>query len=239
MPLLRTRLQNALQRQALSFDGVDDYVLIDTLQMRNLYFPFTIEIFANVSGPNISNVAQGLIAKRSSFSTLDWELFIEYNREIMFWIGEYGAIKINTGYIINYGSWYHIVAVASTSKAEIYVNSERIYEYSGTLSYTVDEPIHIGVTNPSSNPLNGYVAYVRIYNRALDKSEILHNYYYPDTPVTRGLVLWLAWDTISETTWTDKSGYGNDATIYGAVPVEYVRTPIRLQTSTREQTPTR
>jgi len=61
------------------------------------------------------------------------------------------------------------------------------------------------------------------YNRVLSEDEIQQIYNDPDHPPTDGLVLWLAPDSIdyANGVWRDKSGNGNDAVIYGAVPAGF------------------
>ena len=83
--------------------------------------------------------------------------------------------------------------------------------------------------------IHGYIAFVRIYNRALSDSEITHNYYFPNDPVRDGLVLWLHWDSIDieNGIWYDKSGYDNHGTIYGATLVDIIKSPTRILSPTR------
>jgi len=71
----------------------------------------------------------------------------------------------------------------------------------------------------------GYIAYIRLYNRAPSQSEILHNYRNPNNPVRSGLVLWLDARNVIGNKWYDLSGYGNHGTIYGATLVTLPNPP--------------
>jgi hypothetical protein len=79
-------------------------------------------------------------------------------------------------------------------------------------------------------PFPGSIDDVRVYSRALLKSEIAYLYAGPDLPVTQGLKLHLdandvnagnnPADGASVTTWGDLSGFGLDATpLFGVAPV--------------------
>jgi len=64
--------------------------------------------------------------------------------------------------------------------------------------------------------LHGYATQILAYNRRLEPWEIAYNYHNPKNPIRKGLVLWLDPDSVSGSTWADKSGNGNDGTIHGA-----------------------
>lgn len=159
-----------------SFDGVDDYVVADTDMLRNMSLPQTVEVLVRVNGPNVANNPQGLVAKRATHTTMDWELYINLLRELRLWVGEGGVVMIETGYYINYGVWYHIVATMTSNEAAIYVNGELIKSYTGALSYTPSEPITIGALDSVHNFLNGHIAFTRLYGRILSADEVQQLY---------------------------------------------------------------
>ena len=66
----------------------------------------------------------------------------------------------------------------------------------------------------------GEVYEILVYNRTLSDQEVQAIYQDPLNPPTDGLVLWYAPDSVdpSANVWHDKSGNGNDGTIYGATP---------------------
>jgi len=79
------------------------------------------------------------------------------------------------------------------------------------------QDVIIGNSVPLNRPFGGLIGLVRIYNRALSEEEIKHNMLHHLSPRTEGLALWIPFDEGSGTTVADKSGKGNDGTIYGAV----------------------
>jgi hypothetical protein len=89
--------------------------------------------------------------------------------------------------------------------------------YKASIGYSTD-PFAVGAhITQGASYFNGFIDEVRFYNRALTAEEIQYNYQHPDTPITDGLVLWLDFNEGSGTTAYDKSGNGNDGTIYGAI----------------------
>jgi hypothetical protein len=127
--------------------------------------------------------------------------------------------------------------VISGLTASFYINGQ----LSGTGAVTVPSPasatqIGIGATRSGSSvgttgqDLAGDISLVQIYNRALSAAEVVQNYTatrsrFLGTIVTSGLVLNLdAGNTSSYqsggTTWSDLSGNGNNATMFGSVPYE-------------------
>jgi len=144
--------------------------------------------------------------------------------------------SILTGTKINAGTWYHIAGVYDGAKQRVYVNSaedSNVLSWSGLLKEgNNNQAVGAGFVG-SATYLNGSIALVRIYNRALAQAEIRHNMYRWGSPVKDGLVLWLAEDTINPPTWNDKSGCGNDGTIYGAVKVERPHKAVRVNSAAR------
>lgn len=80
-------------------------------------------------------------------------------------------------------------------------------------------------------PVDGI--YYFVYNRYVDDTELQTIYENPNDPPRAGLVLWLAPDSVDDVNgkWLDKSGLGNDGTIYGAQLKEVRTFESMVQTS--------
>jgi len=123
------------------------------------------------------------------------------------------------------GQWVHGTFARKSNQAWIYKNGAQV-AYTSTWStndiyYTTGSwyiPYYLG-------GIKRYVAFVRIYNRALSASEISHNYRNPNNPIRSGLVLWLDARNVSGSTWYDLSGNGNNGTISGATQVSIPNPP--------------
>ena len=159
--------------QALSFDGVDDYVEIP----RNVALEPS-EVTVSLWFKAHSNTQQVLLEK------MDWQI-AGYG----IWLypsGERFTINFNIGdtagwtggytYPINEWIFVTITGKVGTDGGKIYVNGEFISAISPTSFDHNLDPIWIGVENASVHFFNGLIDEVRIYNRALTPEEIREHY---------------------------------------------------------------
>lgn len=239
MPLLRTRLNNKLDWKTLYFDGVDDYVKVPPYSAMN---EITIE-FSFYTPTTLGN-GSGIV--QSYFHALTNKPFIKYDDRIghqrfeIYLATVNGSDTLYVSQTISKG-WYYLVFTYNDPVMRLYLNSTLIGSKTHTYGGAISSPssIVLATWNDTSGFSEISISLIRIYNRALSDSEILWNYYHPDNPIRSGLVLWLHYDSISGSTWLDKSGNGNDGTIYGATPVEYYKPPYRSLTPSRTLSPTR
>ena len=228
MPLTPVRVTRVLPK-ALYFDG-NDYVEVGTLNGIS-DFPFAVEFIVNAE-----TYWQG------------WRGIVDWDREVLkgFWV-----LTCASGNIVIFGTgdgtsaaeiWLsmdnyvncftHFIANYYTDKFEVFRNGAKIA--TKTLGFTplVDtaRPLFIGSRRATGDFFKGFIAFVRIYSRALSEDEVRWNFYHLNDPVRDGLVLWLHWDSIDidAGVWYDKSGYGNDGAIYGATLVDVIKKPVRI-----------
>ena len=162
----------------LSFDGSDDKVTLS------------------------SNNVNGLSSGTTEFSILTW---VKYNSTVAYtaffekqngtgttirldlgWIGNliYLTTSNSDGTTVNQGSfaygannpnlWYHIALTCGGSSKKGYVNSVNTFSQTFT-SYYPDNTYNLGIGG-NIRELNGNIAQVSIYNRALTASEIQQNF---------------------------------------------------------------
>jgi hypothetical protein len=98
-----------------------------------------------------------------------------------------------------------------------YVNASFAGQLSiGSYELSTNGDTYTGKVPWDGRALNGYIAQILVYSRALSASEIIHNMSNPNNPIRGGLVLWLdarACD-ISKNICYDLSGNGNHGTMY-------------------------
>jgi hypothetical protein len=203
-------------RNALSFDGVDDYVDLGTGGWANITGDITIVAWVM---PN--TVVGDHIIARKGYSVSPWN-FCQCGSSFYFFYtvgGAWGGISKANVFV--QGRWSHLAATrkfdGTTATLKLFVNGIEVA--SATRSGVPDTTTvraSIGYDNNVSNFFNGFIGEVRIYNRALSASEVQQLYLrgfdetIPD--VRSGLVLDLPLDGDA----LDYSGYGNHGTIYGA-----------------------
>lgn len=145
-----------------------------------------------------------------------------YNIQVGFFNGSW---RNTTGFAPALNTWYHIAGTYDGSVIRQYVNGNAS---GGTLNY-VGTPTSGGEIRlmrrwddvvSSTNLIDGDLAIVRIYDRALSNNEILTNFsaqsarFFP--LVTDNLVMKLDATNYTSGTWSDESGNSNNATISGA-----------------------
>jgi len=148
------------------FDGIDDIVLIDHSNHFNIENDITIEAHVNVSD---SSPAEPIISKGSTSGTYSFYVGIN-NGWLSFQLGGVdGFFDICPIYT---NEWYHIAALRKGDFAIIYINGVKIdsMSFGGSCIRTNDVAITIAKYNGFF--FKGIIDEVRIYNRALDGTEI-------------------------------------------------------------------
>ena len=145
---------------------------------------------------------------------------------IGFYSGTWYASLVNTN-IMNTNTWYNITGTFDGTTLKYYVNG--VLNSSSTPAVNIlpknDNPFTIGAYLNDSAYFIGNMSSVLMYNRALTDNEIVQNYNafasrfgYTPLPILNGLVMNLdagnpASYSGTGSTWTDLSGYGNNATL--------------------------
>jgi len=107
------------------------------------------------------------------------------------------------------GAWYHVVGTISNGKKKIFVNGVMEAEANVTFSGAgVATSLKLGDRNGTSQGITGQLDDVRIYNRALDATEIRNLYLLGPGPVAH----W-DFDENSGTVAKDTSGSGNNGVL--------------------------
>jgi hypothetical protein len=189
----------------LSFDGVDDYVdLGKNLDFASTQFSngFSIEMWVN---PIVSTENAALFSSAQGGSGTEWQLYVWYNTDQKFGTAQrYGGNQNDFQTVNTFApnNWYHLMVTSNNSTCRIYVNG--VEQNSNGTGQPNNQPPNREVRIAS---FRGYafsncdVAICRVYNRALNGSEITQNYnadkirfeigytsaleilsYYPDAP---------------------------------------------------------
>jgi hypothetical protein len=165
---------NSTNGGSIVFDGVDDYVAVDTTP--NLTNPLTICAFVNTSvvtgsvqviyGPS-ANVNDNWLSISNNKASILATQAPDVNNF---------AISGNTN--IEANKWYHITGIVNNNVTSIYVNG--VFEIaSSAQAFTVagwNSTARIGQRATGQYTFNGRIASICGYNRALTAQEILQNY---------------------------------------------------------------
>jgi len=134
-----TSLGAPVINNALSFDPIDDYLVVPHNTSLNIPGAMTVEAFVNVSS---FAGTYGVIASRWDGSTISWELYYNSAGKIYFYVrrpDNSGYVQaITTSGLITPGTWGHVAAVVDlvTGKLNVYYNGIRrasvTFSYSGS-----------------------------------------------------------------------------------------------------------
>ncbi|MCK4454097.1 lamin tail domain-containing protein [Candidatus Parcubacteria bacterium] len=170
--------------QVLSFNGVDDYVEVADSVTLDITDQITMEAWIKVEDlPDTYStvVSKGNTHPGSYMIHLDERTLNTYRVCPLFYIGgSYGNWQVGCSNDLNYGEWVHVVVTYDGLIEKTFINGlfhgqesrgGNIDSTSDSLEIAHDSRYSVGVRH-----LDGVVDEIKIYNRALNTSEILEHY---------------------------------------------------------------
>jgi hypothetical protein len=145
----------------MTFDGTDDYVNCGNISTQS--GKITVNALVRL---NTVSTFQHIVDSSSN----SWHLAMLGNIPY-FWNG---TTYHQTGIALSAGIWYMITGVQGIT-LDIYVNGQLSNSLNSDISITTNN-VWIGAWQSGTRPLNGNVAAIQIYNRALTASEIQQNF---------------------------------------------------------------
>ncbi|OGS45385.1 MAG: hypothetical protein A2539_10540 [Elusimicrobia bacterium RIFOXYD2_FULL_34_15] len=175
---------------ALEFDGVNDYVDCGSNPILNITSSITVCAWVFTSADNAFFT---IASKHGAPGDYGWALRRDSDVDgVEFGISPNGTewiSKVTGSDCFEINTWYHIAATSDGKTMRVYING---IEYKGTyLPFTFTSPgtpIHVsntnlqlGVSNNGQLLMKGIIDEVKIYNNALNATEILtlYNTYFP------------------------------------------------------------
>jgi hypothetical protein len=147
--------------QALSFDGVDDYVEVSANVSLNYGSSFTIEVWFKTS----------LVAWRWLVTKLGGSWFGINNNGYLDWTKQAGIDYTSSKYVAD-GAWHHGVVTFNNGNLKLYADGVNVGNWSGVTLTVTSGKTYIGQRGDNVEFFNGLIDEVRIYNRALSEEEI-------------------------------------------------------------------
>jgi len=203
-------------KPALAFDETDDYVLVP-------YSPslaveggdFTALVFAYIPPAHGGENYPALLDRGRYQAANFWIINRRDNNYMYFGLGYTdGTIcEYNTGPYTGL-HLFGIKRSGNTMYAIVDGSVVGSLDITKTVNVT-NRDLYLGY-NLNIAYFGGIIYCAYIYNRALSDSETSYIFNNPNSPPANGLVLWLPLDEGSGSVVNDKSGNGNNGTIYGA-----------------------
>jgi hypothetical protein len=169
---------------ALAFDGANDYVEVAHAPDLNAY-PLTVSTWVKTTS---TNGVRGIVNKYVGGSSNGWSLFLNngnvcawYYRSATNFVSNASGCPFNVAGV-NDGAWHHVVFVVDIFGGRVYVDGVRqlIISWTGSAGATsTAQPVHVGRYPGAAGGAEyfpGLMDNVRIYNRALNGTEVLNLY---------------------------------------------------------------
>jgi len=158
--------------QGMLFNGSNQYVDLGTWDPSADTGQLTVALWANWNG--LSGSYQGLIGKRDTWSATEMMWNIEANVDT----GALGFFREGSGpdngnFVLPVDQWTHVAATFDGTTATFYINGSATG--SGGFSFGSDPGAALvfgAVEGGGSNPFNGALDEVRLYNRSLSQGEV-------------------------------------------------------------------
>jgi four helix bundle protein len=157
--------------QALSFDGVNDWVSIPS---SSVFGPpqMTVSFWTkNNVTPNPGTSDAMLVREPAGSWNSGWGFWYSTTSQIAFWMNSYNTTPATA--TIAPTQWNHVVGTWNGTTIRLYVNGVEGTSgtYTGSQTGTTN-PLTIGTGGTTSYNINGSMDDVRIYNRVLTATEI-------------------------------------------------------------------
>jgi regulation of enolase protein 1 (concanavalin A-like superfamily) len=161
---------------ALEFDGTGaQYVTMGTFNPSQATGQLTVSLWGKWNGLN--GQFQGLIAKRDSYLANDMMWHFETQQDTgVIRLGREGTNQV-VGEAMTVGQWEYWAFTFNGSQATIYRNGQPIASGAFSFGTDVNAGLYVGATSltdagAASNPFNGALDEIRLYDRALSLFEI-------------------------------------------------------------------
>lgn len=159
---------------SLIFDGVNDYIIIPSLNLTPS--SFSCEAILRFSG-SFSIDKNGIFSLNYSYPNSGYLIRTQNNNLIVF--SDYGSeSQVLSNSTFSSNSIYHIIVTQNANIVSIYINGN--LDISASLTNPLLLPSvqsHIGIRGiPIGSYFEGNISIAKVYNRALTASEVLQNY---------------------------------------------------------------
>jgi hypothetical protein len=170
---------DAERGQVVEFDGTGDYLEIPNSPSLNITGD-QLTLAAWVWHDNVAGDPEIIIAKVYNNTThqspyFSYGLHILTNGQPRIWISRTGGTANAPGTTnLQSATWYHLAGVYDGTQLRLYLNGKQVAgnNVSGNL-IGYDTVLRLGINGGLTEPMDGKLDDVRIYNRALNELEIL------------------------------------------------------------------
>ncbi len=161
---------NGVSRNALEFDGEDDYVEANSPNFSTGELTVSVWVYyKEIPGMDYTNaiVCQDDATRVFQLSTFNGHLAWHQ------WTNEPDLLSLSP---IEINRWYHVAVTFDGSTHTLYVNGDVNAQQSGSISFDISVLINIGRMNWDWIYFHGIIDEVRIYDRSLGAEEVQNHF---------------------------------------------------------------
>jgi len=160
--------------QALSFDG-DDYVQLPASNTILNTDTFTIEAWFKTSVNHPAEGAEGRLITLYKGAAASTALSLYVEEDNIGFLYYNGTAHVWKKYPVNYygNAWHHIAVTYDATTYKLYYNGEEVESWNDDFGWFGTCPASLGSYIFSERFFSGEIDEVRIWNRALDASELI------------------------------------------------------------------
>jgi hypothetical protein len=166
---------------SLSFDGVNDNINIPYNASLKPATAITMEAFCYIQNNGTTWTSLIQYPQNSSSHTnpyFDWAIYLNMSSRVLHTrIDGEGVSSPNN--VWNFNEWTYIAITFENQSVKYYVNGASVGSSSVTktsITYDANNPVYIGKNASGTEPFEGKLGSIKVYNKALTASEIQQNF---------------------------------------------------------------
>lgn len=165
---------NDNNRTGLSFDGVDDYIEVNTSPSLDITDEITIEMWIHIDEMEAKK-GYMILSKGYAVSGGSYDVFI-WDKQLYWSAGGITGDPCSVSVTPYLGAWHYFVMTYSNGSAKMFIEGTLVKDARNEGIATTDYNVNIGRDSQrNSYNFNGIIDDIRIYNRALNSAEIRSN----------------------------------------------------------------
>ena len=167
-------------REALEFDGLNNYVDCGNDKSLDLAGDITIEVWMKVLKLDLG-MHYGIVAKRDACGSFPYQLYLPHNDPVDRPVGFHNKSKlVKSEGLITDNDWHHVAFALGGGAFTFYLDGEASGKGSTEIGPSDPATLKIGWDScgnnfPEEGKFNGTIDEVRIYSRALSEGEVKQN----------------------------------------------------------------
>jgi hypothetical protein len=166
---------------SLSFDGVDDNISISYNASLKPATAITMESFCYIQNNSATWASLIQYPQNSSSHTspfFEWAIYLNMSSRVLHTRID-GEAASSPNNVWNFNEWVYVAITFENQSVKYYVNGSNVGSSSITktsIVYEANNPVYIGKNASGTEPFEGQLGNIKVYNRALTAAEIQQNF---------------------------------------------------------------